>query len=101
MVNLFRSGAVGFIDWLGLFVSLLKDLSQAARFCGVAVGVGVGVTVGVGVGVAMGVAVGVGVMSQKRTPKFSTVRSTVGQDFTAKLRNSTTHVAKWARHIPL
>jgi len=48
MVNLFRSGAVGFIDWLGLFVSLLKDLSQAARLCGVAVGVGVGVTVGVG-----------------------------------------------------
>jgi hypothetical protein len=38
-----------------------KDLSQAARLCGVAVGVGVRVTVGVGVGVAMGVAVGVGV----------------------------------------
>ena len=37
-----------------------KDLSQAARLCGVSVGVGVGETVGVGVGVAMGVAVGVG-----------------------------------------
>ena len=38
-----------------------KNLSQAVRLRGVAVGVGVGVTVGVGVGVAMGVAVGVGV----------------------------------------
>jgi hypothetical protein len=33
-------------------------------------------------------------MSQKRTPKFSTVRSTVGQDFAAKPRNSAQRTAK-------
>jgi hypothetical protein len=33
-------------------------------------------------------------MIQKRKPKFSTVRSTVGQDFDAKLRNSAQRTAK-------
>ncbi|HJX81933.1 MAG TPA: hypothetical protein VJ248_07880, partial [Candidatus Udaeobacter sp.] len=32
--------------------------------------------------------------SQKRKPKFPTVRSTVGQDFDAKLRNSAQRTAK-------
>ena len=61
MSQLISRWGVSFIDWLGLFLSLLKDLFQPARLCGVAVGVNVGVTVGVGVGVPMGVAVGVGV----------------------------------------
>src|SRR5215475_4019399 len=39
--------------------------------------------------------------TQKRKPKFSTVRSTVGRNFAAKLRNAATRVANCARHISI